>query len=155
MTTSPQPGAYRYATPRVAGEGLRIGVTRHPPRGIRREDWQKKGYYDLWLPLLAPSADLLKSYLEEQVTWAVFARRYHTEMKQPACRQMIATLAAFSYTTPFSLGCFCEDETRCHRSLLLPLVLESRKAFHKPRQAAASFASPPCYLEELGVMDDP
>lgn len=153
MTAGPLPRIYRYATPREAGEGLRIGVTRHPPRGIKREDWQKRGYYDLWLPLLAPSPDLLKSYLDEQVTWAVFARRYRTEMKQPECRQMIAALAAFSHATPFSLGCFCEDESRCHRSLLLPLVLESRKSFHPPRKAAA-FASSPCYLAELGILED-
>ncbi len=150
MTPVPCPGVYRYATPRQPGEGLRIGVTRHPPRGVRREDWQRRGYFDLWLPLLAPSAALLKQYREEKVTWAVFARRYRAEMKQPACRHSIALLAAFSHTTAFSIGCYCADETRCHRSLLLPLVLAGRDAFAQEAQApTASFASPPCYLGEL------
>lgn len=141
---------YRYATPRQAGEGLRIGVTRYPPRGVRREDWQRRGYFDLRLPLLAPSAALLKGYRAGRTPWAVFARRYRAEMKQPACQQMIAVLAAFSETTPFSIGCYCADETRCHRSLLLPLILAARADSPATAEEAATFASPPCYLAEMG-----
>lgn len=152
MSTAPPPGMYRYASPRQPVEGLRIGVTRHAPRGIRREDRQRLGYFDLWLPMLGPSPALLKEYREEKLTWAVFARRYRKEMRQPQCQQVIQLLAAFSHTTPFSLGCYCEDETHCHRSLLLPLVLEERKA-DSPTSSAPAFASPPCYLAELADLD--
>ena len=148
MKASPPPGLYRYATPRMPGEGLRIGVTRHVPRGVRKEDWQRCGYFDLWLPLLAPSAELLKAYLDGHLTWSVFARRYRAEMKQPACRQAIDLLAAFSHTTPINLGCYCEEETRCHRSLLLPLVLKSRFSLSLPA-GPAQLTSPPCYLAEF------
>lgn len=149
MSAVSPPGIYRYATPRQAGEGLRIGVTRHAPRGIRREDRQSLGYFDLWLPMLGPSPVLLKEYREEKLTWAAFARRYRKEMRQPACRQAIELLAAFSHTTSFSLGCYCQDESHCHRSLLLPLVLEARASSSKV-PVVRSFASPPCYLAELG-----
>ena len=148
MIARPPPGLYRYATQRMPGEGLRIGVTRHLPRGVRREDWPRRGYFDVWLPLIAPSAELLKEYRDGQVTWTVFARRYRAEMKQPACRQAIDLLAAFSHATPISLGCYCEDETRCHRTLLLPLVLKSRSFFLMPAEPLPP-SSPPCYLAEL------
>ncbi|MGV3660025.1 MAG: DUF488 domain-containing protein [Prosthecobacter sp.] len=148
MTSAPPPSIYRYATPRQAGEGLRIGVTRHVPRGVRREDRQRLGYFDLWLPMLGPSPALLKEYRGGGLIWAAFARRYRKEMRQPACQQVIELLATFSHTTPFVLGCYCGDETRCHRSLLLPLVLEARQASPETPERR-SFASPPCYLAEL------
>lgn len=152
MTSVPPPGIYRYATPRQAGEGLRIGVTRHAPRGVRREDRRQLGYFDLWLPMLGPSAALLKEYREEKLTWAAFARRYRGEMRQPACQQVIQLLAAFSRSTPFSLGCYCADESHCHRSLLLPLVLEARAA-NAEHPETRPFASPPCYLAALDDAD--
>lgn len=148
MSAVSPPGIYRYATPRRVGEGLRIGVARHVPRGVRREDRRRLGYFDLWLPMLGPSPALLKKYREGKVTWAVFARHYQGEMRQPDCRQVIELLAAFSRTTRFVLGCYCEDESLCHRSLLLPLVLEARKAGVAVSETKA-FASPPCYLAEL------
>lgn len=148
MSVIPPPELYRYATPRQPGEGLRIGVTRHAPRGVRREDRQRLGYFDLWLPMLGPSPALLKDYREGVLIWAAFARRYRREMRQPECQQVIRLLAAFSRVTPLSLGCYCEDEDHCHRSLLLPLVLEARHSGSAPSQAG-SFASPPCYLGEL------
>lgn len=155
MKTCPPPGTYRYATDRVEGEGLRIGVTRHVPRGVSKGDWKKRGYFDLWLPLLSPSAELLKTYRDEKITWAVFARRYRTEMKRPECRQVIDLLATFSLSTPFGIGCFCVDESHCHRSLLLPLILASRKSLTPSQMSTPAYASPPCYLAELGgVMDD-
>lgn len=149
MSTAPPPGIYRYASPRGPGEGLRIGVTRHAPRGIRREDRQRLGYFDLWLPMLGPTSGLLKEYREEKLTWVAFARRYRQEMRQPECLQVIQLLAAFSHGAAFSLGCYCQDETRCHRSLLLPLVLEARASSSETPEVR-SFASPPCYLGELG-----
>lgn len=123
----PTPGIYRYGSPRTSGEGQRIGVSRHVPRGVRREDWASRGYFDLWLPLLSPSADLVKEYLADEITWAVFSRRYRTEMKKRECSQMIDLLAMMSREATFCLGCFCEDETRCHRSVLQQLIAQRRK----------------------------
>ncbi len=144
------PGIYRYGSPRAAGEGWRIGVARHLPRGVRREDWRKQGHFDLRLPLLAPSAGLVKAYRGGEISWAAFARRYRQEMKQPECRQVIDLLAGFALTTPFSLGCYCEDESRCHRSLLQRLIRDSPAAKqHPPRMPAPPepeerYASPVC-----------
>ena len=120
------PGLYRYGSQRLAGEGLRIGVARHLPRGVRREDWQKGNYFDLRLPLLAPTARVLKDYLGGKIVWKVFARRYLTEMKSADSRHVIDMLAGFSTLTAFSLGCFCEDETHCHHSLLQKLIADAR-----------------------------
>jgi uncharacterized protein YeaO (DUF488 family) len=152
MKSSSPPGHYRYGTPRCPGEGWRIGVTRHPPRGIRKSEWRQRGYFDLWLPQLAPSAALLKAYLDEKLTWAVFARRYRAEMRQPDCQRLIDVLGAFSNTSMFSIGCFCQNESRCHRSLLLPLILQSRASIPSA-ESPRSFASPPCYLGETGFAD--
>jgi len=144
------PGVYRYGSPRVIGEGWRIGVARLVPRGIRREDRAKLGHFDLWLPLLAPSAELVKTYLHDEVSWEVFSRRYRSEMKRPECRQVIDLLAMFSRTTAFCVGCFCEDETRCHRSILQPLIVKRREALpvaNLPSNPASiiRLASPVCY----------
>jgi uncharacterized protein YeaO (DUF488 family) len=147
-------GTYRYGTPRVRGEGLRIGVARYAPRGVRREDRAKDGYFDLWLPLLAPSAELVKEYTHDKVTRAVFARRYRAEMKKPECRQVIDFLAGLSQSVPFSVGCYCEDESHCHRSLLHELICASRsekkagtaKAI-KSGAPVERFASPVCYAQ--------
>lgn len=122
------PGIYRYGSTRTKGEGWRIGVSRHVPRGVRREDWAKRGYFDLWLPLLSPSADLVKEYIGGKITWNVFSRRYRSEMKEPECRHVIDLLAAMSREVTFCLGCFCEDECRCHRSVLQQLVAKRRAA---------------------------
>lgn len=152
MKSSSPPGHYRYGTPRQPHEGWRIGVTRHPPRGLRKSEWRRRGFFDLWLPQLAPSAALLKAYLDEEVSWAVFTRLYRAEMKQPDCLRLIDLLGALSHTSPFSIGCFCQDESRCHRSLLLPLILKSRASIPAV-EATVSFASPPCYLAETGFAD--
>lgn len=150
------PGTYRYGSERVAGEGWRLGVARHLPRGVRREDWVKRGYFDLWLPLLAPSAGLVKEYLGGKIAWTAFSRRYRAEMKKPECRQVIELLAGFSGETPFSLGCFCENESRCHRSLLHQLVTERRADLPPiPRVSHAKdvpapvtrLASPVCFAQ--------
>lgn len=150
------PALYRYASERADGEGCRIGVARHLPRGVRREDWSRRGHFDVWLPLLAPSAGLVKEYLADKITWSMFSRRYRAEMKKPECRQVIGLLAVMSCGAPFSLGCFCEDESRCHRSVLRELVI-ARRAVIAPDvlagQAGAKtgpvlrFASPVCYAD--------
>ena len=117
----------RLGTPRAAREGLRIGTVRRPPRGVRRADYAKRDYYDAWLPELAPSAPLVSYALSKPWTdarWASYARRYRGEMRDPAARRLIALLAALSRRADFSVGCYCEDERRCHRSLLGALLAE-------------------------------
>lgn len=114
-------------TPRKSGEGLRIGTVRRPPRGVRKEDYARRNYYDVWLPELAPSAPLVSFALSEPWTdkrWAAYAKKYLAEMRQPAAQRLIALLAALSKGTDFAIGCYCEDENRCHRSLLKKLLAE-------------------------------
>jgi uncharacterized protein YeaO (DUF488 family) len=117
----------RLGTPRHPEEGLRIGTVRRLPRGVRKEDYAARDYFDVWLPELAPSADLVSWALAEPWTpkrWADFARRYRREMRQPAAQRLITLLAALSSRTALSVGCYCEDESRCHRSLLQDLLIE-------------------------------
>jgi len=117
----------RLGTPRAAREGLRIGTVRRPPRGVRKTDYARRDYYDAWLPELAPSAPLVSFALSKPWTdarWARYARRYRGEMRDPGAQRLIALLAALSRDTDFSVGCYCEDERRCHRSLLRPLLAE-------------------------------
>ncbi len=117
----------RLGTPRDPDEGLRIGTVRRSPRGVRKEDYAARDYFDVWLPELAPSAPLVSWALSEPFSpkrWAAYERRYRREMRQPAAQRLIALLAALSSQTNFSFGCYCEDETRCHRSLLKVLLIE-------------------------------
>ena len=117
----------RLGTPRDPDEGLRIGTVRRPPRGVNKADYAARDYFDVWLPELAPSAPLVSFALAEpfkQQRWAVYQRRYRREMSQPVAQRLIALLAALSSQTNFSVGCYCEDETRCHRSLLKRLLIE-------------------------------
>jgi uncharacterized protein YeaO (DUF488 family) len=117
----------RLGSPRYPEEGLRIGTVRGPPRGVRKADYASRDYFDVWLPELAPSAPLVSWALSEPFTperWADFARRYRREMLKPAAQRVIALLAALSSQTNFSVGCYCEEERRCHRSLLKELLIE-------------------------------
>ncbi|MGE5219624.1 MAG: DUF488 domain-containing protein [Chloroflexota bacterium] len=117
----------RLGTARHKNEGLRIGTVRRPPRGVRKADYSRLDYYDLWLPELSPSAPLVSWLLSESITpkrWATFERRYRQEMAQPAAKRIINLLAALSSQTNFSLGCYCEDESHCHRSVLKKLLLD-------------------------------
>ena len=117
----------RLGTPRSAGEGLRSGTVRRPPRGVRKADYAARNYYDVWLPELAPSAPLVSFALSKPFTparWALYARRYRREMREPAARRLIALLAALSSRADFSVGCYCEDARHCHRSLLRELLIE-------------------------------
>ena len=109
------------------GEGLRIDTVRRPPRGVRKQDYAALGYFDVWLPELAPSAPLVSWFFSQPLTarrWASYARRYRNEMSKPAASRLIALLAALSSQTNFSVGCYCEDESHCHRSLLKKLLLD-------------------------------
>lgn len=110
----------RLGTERQAGEGPRLGTVRRPPRGVRKTDYAKLNYYDVWLPALSPSADLVREALttESAADWRRFDRRFTAELKQPAQSQLLDALAALSHVADFSIGCYCEDEQRCHRSIL-------------------------------------
>jgi uncharacterized protein YeaO (DUF488 family) len=115
-------------TPRQAGEGTRLGTVRRPPRGVRKDDYARKNFFDLWFPDLAPSDSLLRWVHARPLTdarWRVFAQRYRREMAEPGPRRLITLLAALSASSNFSVGCFCEDESRCHRSLLRALLRDA------------------------------
>jgi uncharacterized protein YeaO (DUF488 family) len=117
----------RLGTPRARGEDLRIGTVRRPPRGVRKDEYAARNYFDVWLPELAPSQALVKWVMAAPLTprrWLTFSRRYRQEMREPAARRLIALLAALSREANFSVGCYCEDETRCHRSVLRKLLME-------------------------------
>jgi uncharacterized protein YeaO (DUF488 family) len=114
----------RLGEPRTTGEGLRIGTVRRPPRGVPKAEWAKRDFYDVWLPNLAPSEDLLKSgqAAHTDAAWRTFKRRYTAEMKEPDKARLLDTLAALSHHGSFAVGCYCEDESRCHRSILRALL---------------------------------
>jgi uncharacterized protein YeaO (DUF488 family) len=113
---------YRYGTSRRRGEGLRIGTTRYLPRGIPKRDYARLGYFDVWLPLLAPSSELLGWYREGERSADAFYRRYRKEMQATDARQTIALLAQLARRTPLAIGCYCDDESRCHRTALADLI---------------------------------
>jgi uncharacterized protein YeaO (DUF488 family) len=115
----------RLGTPRSPDEGTRLGTVRRPPRGVRKDDFASRDYFDVWLPELAPSAEVVSWALSEPWTdarWRQYSRRYLKEMREPRARHLIELLAALSQHTSFSIGCYCEDATRCHRSLLRDLL---------------------------------
>jgi uncharacterized protein YeaO (DUF488 family) len=117
----------RLGTARHPDEGLRLGTVRRPPRGVRKEHYASGHYFDAWLPELSPSAPLVSFALSKPFTparWAAYARRYRGEMRRPAAERLLAVLAALSRQTNFSVGCYCEDESHCHRSLLKQLLIE-------------------------------
>ncbi|AVP57158.1 DUF488 domain-containing protein [Pulveribacter suum] len=117
----------RLGSPRAPGEGTRIGTVRRPPRGVPRAQFAAQDWYDAWLPNLAPSAEAVKQALaaHDDAAWAAFARRYRREMAEPGQRHLIDTLAQLSRQAHFSVGCYCENEARCHRSLLRELLAQA------------------------------
>jgi len=109
----------RLGTPRRPGEGLRIGTVRRPPRGVAKAEYAKQNWYDAWLPELAPSAPLVKvAQRGDAASWRAFDRRFTAELKRPAAARLLDLLARLSHHSSFSVGCYCEDEQRCHRSIL-------------------------------------
>ena len=117
----------RLGTPRLPKEGLRIGTVRRPPRGVPKSEFASRDFYDVWLPDLSPSEPLVKQALRarDERSWKAFVRRYRAEMKRPAAARLIGLLAALSKHAAFSVGCYCQDESRCHRSALAALLRES------------------------------
>lgn len=122
----------RLGSPRCPGEGLRLGTVRRPPRGVPKAEFAARDFYDVWLPDLAPSEALLKQGLgahdhddnDDERAWKAFARHYRAQMGRPEARRLLDLLAALSRQTSFSVGCYCADEARCHRSLLKALLRE-------------------------------
>jgi uncharacterized protein YeaO (DUF488 family) len=116
----------RLGSPRAPGEGLRIGTVRRPPRGVPKREHASRNFYDAWLPELAPSDALVKEALgaSDERAWRQFTRKYRAEMKRPEAQRLLALLAAFSHETNLSVGCYCEDESHCHRSVLRELLVE-------------------------------
>lgn len=116
----------RLGSPRVRDEGLRIGTVRRPPRGVPRSDFARRDWYDLWFPNLAPSVRTMKmaQAAKTAAQWGVFVRKYRAEMATPEIGRTLDLLAALSHQTNFSVGCYCEDESHCHRSILRALLVE-------------------------------
>ena len=114
----------RLGTPRARGEGTRIGTVRRPPRGVPKAEFAARDYYDVWFPNLAPSLETMKAAqaATTPAQWAAFARKYRAEMAAPDAAHAIELLAILSRHADFSVGCYCEEESRCHRSLLRELL---------------------------------
>ena len=116
----------RLGTERNSEEGLRVGTVRRPPRGVPKSEFASRNWYDVWLPNLAPSQDLMKlgRAVETDREWGIFVKKYRAEMADPDRSRILDLLAALSHSTNFSVGCYCEDESRCHRSVLRDLLIE-------------------------------
>jgi uncharacterized protein YeaO (DUF488 family) len=116
----------RLGSPRSAGEGTRIGTVRRPPRGVPKSEFARRDWYDVWFPNLAPSVETMKlgQAARTPAEWSAFMRRYRAEMAAPDAAHALALLAALSQHADFSVGCYCEDESHCHRSILRALLVE-------------------------------
>ena len=124
-------GIVRLGSPRRTADALRLGTVRQPPRGVPKAEFATRDYFDLWLPDLAPSAALLAWARQAPLTaarWTVFERRYRREMQAPATLRLLALVAALSKRTDLEVGCYCEDEARCHRSVLRRLLVDAGAA---------------------------
>jgi uncharacterized protein YeaO (DUF488 family) len=120
---------------KTSGDELRIGTVRRPPRGVRKEDFSRLDYYDVWLPILSPSPDLLKLGKKagtDEKAWSSFKRKFKAEMRKPAAVNVLSLLAALSHRTEISIGCYCSDENHCHRSVLRELLIEQGAAITSP-----------------------
>jgi len=116
----------RLGTERLAGEGLRIGTVRRPPRGVRKTEYSSQNWYDVWLPNLAPTPNSVKAAqrAKNDREWNAFVRKYRAEMASPDNSRILDLLAALSHDANFSVGCYCADESRCHRSVLRALLAQ-------------------------------
>lgn len=117
----------RLGSERAADEGLRMGTVRRPPRGVPKAEFATKNWYDIWYPNLAPSAETMQlgQAVETDAQWNAFAKRYRSEMKEPDAARTLELLAKLSHGANFSMGCYCQNEARCHRSLLRALLVEN------------------------------
>jgi uncharacterized protein YeaO (DUF488 family) len=121
-------------SPRKTGEGLRIGTVRRPPRGVPKSDFVRLDFYDIWFPNLSPSAELVKEAqsAQDEQAWAAFRRKFRHEMSAPDRSRELDLLAALSHQTNLSIGCYCEQESHCHRSVLRELLSERGAALSQP-----------------------
>ena len=121
----------RLGTPRHRDEGPRLGTVRRPPRGVPKEQFAAQDWYDVWYPNLAPSAETMKLGQEAQTPaqWNAFTRKYRSEMNEADASRSLDLLAALSHGSAMSMGCYCEDESHCHRSVLRALLAERGAAF--------------------------
>lgn len=116
----------RLGTKRKSNEGLRIGTVRRPPRGVKKSEYASQNWYDVWLPNVAPTAELMRQgqTAESDKEWSRFVKKYRSEISSPDKSRILDLLAALSHTSNFSVGCYCENESRCHRSILRELLAE-------------------------------
>jgi uncharacterized protein YeaO (DUF488 family) len=116
----------RLGTPRAPGEGLRVGTVRRPPRGVPKTEFASQDWYDVWYPNLAPSVETMKQAQEAETPaqWNAFVRKFKTEMAEPDASRSLDLLAALSHSTALAVGCYCENEAHCHRSVLRSLLAE-------------------------------
>lgn len=116
----------RLGSKRTKNEGLRLGTVRRPPRGVPKSEFATRDFYDVWLPQLSPSAKLVKAALgaKSEREWNAFVKAYRREMREPDVAHLLELLAAMSQSSEFSVGCYCEDDARCHRSVLRALLAE-------------------------------
>jgi uncharacterized protein YeaO (DUF488 family) len=124
----------RLGTPRSQGEGLRLGTVRRPPRGVRKEEYARRDYFDVWLPELAPSAPLVGWALSRPFTdarWGRYVTRYRREMQEPSRQRLLELIARLSHQASLAVGCYCENEARCHRSILRALLVERGAAMEE------------------------
>jgi uncharacterized protein YeaO (DUF488 family) len=124
-------GTFRIGTPRQSGEGLRLGTVRYLPRGVPKRDYARRDYFDVWFPTVAPSRELIRWLRSRPWTPAVqraYEARYRREMRAPEAARALELLAAISKHTPISIGCYCDDESRCHRSVLHRLINQAARA---------------------------
>jgi uncharacterized protein YeaO (DUF488 family) len=121
----------RLGASRKKGEGLRIGTVRRPPRGVPKGEFSRRDYYDVWLPMLSPSAALVSKAMQirSDAQWNAFVRKFRSEVNRGEAARVLDLLAALSHTTNFSVGCYCENEERCHRSVLRELLAERGATF--------------------------
>ena len=124
----------RLGTPRMDGEGVRVGTVRRPPRGVPKAEFASRNFYDVWMPTLAPSEALVSmgQNAADDKTWSTFTRKYRAEMKAPEPSRLLDLLAVLSQQTNLSVGCYCEDEARCHRSVLRELLVEHGAQVREP-----------------------
>lgn len=116
----------RLGATRKSNEGLRIGTVRRPPRGVKKSEYASQNWYDVWLPNVAPTAELMRQgqTAESDKEWSRFVKKYRSEISSPDKSRILDLLAALSHTSNFSVGCYCENESRCHRSILRELLAE-------------------------------
>ena len=121
----------KLGSPRGSKEGLRIGTVRRPPRGVQKTEYAKQNFYDVWLPNISPSADLVSQARasEDEKSWSKFKRAYRAEMNEPDAARVIDLLAALSHHTNFAVGCYCDDESKCHRSVLKELLPNEERSY--------------------------